>query len=111
EPESQVSLLYMTATGWTAESRAAAQPTLLGLAGGGQTDTGTPDLLAWRLATEAGEALRVVLAVLAVVATHTIERAGRAPGPALEPHHRAVLERFPLGTAPQDYGPALAAVA
>jgi histidine ammonia-lyase len=110
ENESRLTLLYMTVSGWAEEARHAAQPTLIGLAGVGQTDTSTPDLLAWRLASDAGRALDVALATLAIVAAHTILHRPR-PAPAnLEPLQRLVLGSFPAGTPPAAFGDRLTRV-
>jgi histidine ammonia-lyase len=77
EADSRLTSLYMTQTGWAEEARQAAQPTLISLGGVGPTEASSPGLLAWRLANEAGGALDVCLATLAIVAGHTIEQAGR----------------------------------
>ncbi|WP_124568315.1 aromatic amino acid lyase [Rhodococcus sp. KBW08] len=103
EPESQVGLFYMTSAGWAEESRAAATPSLIGIGGAGQTDTGTPDLLAWRKAQEAGTALDNNLSLLAVVAAHTLARTDRPVAPASVQTYRAILDRFPVGTDPIDF--------
>ncbi|MFF2110092.1 aromatic amino acid lyase [Rhodococcus koreensis] len=110
EPESQVSLLYMTSAGWAEEARAAATPSLIGLGGAGQTDTGTPDLLAWRKAHDAGEALDANLAVLAVVASHALARKNHPAPRRLEKLSQRILERFPVGSSPVDFGPQLEGV-
>jgi histidine ammonia-lyase len=110
EPESQVSLLYMTAAGWAEEARAAATTSLIGLGGAGQTDTGTPDLLAWRKAQDAGAALDNTLAVLAVVSSHTLARKGQTVPHRLTALSRQILERFPVGSPPVDFGAQLASV-
>lgn len=110
EPEHEVGLLYHTAFGWAEEARAAAQPSLIGLGGSPQTDTGTPDLLAWRRAREAGEALDATLSVLAVVAAHTIARTERPVPSALQPFAGQILSTFPVGTSPIDFGSRLAGV-
>ncbi|MET0190684.1 MAG: aromatic amino acid lyase, partial [Pseudonocardia sediminis] len=111
EPEAQVSLLDMTSAGWAEEARAAAGTSLIGLGPGGQTDTGTSEVLAWRRAGDAGAALDAGLAVLAVVAAHTIGHRGEAAPPALRPLADAVLSAFPLGTGAVGFGPGLDGVA
>jgi histidine ammonia-lyase len=108
ESESRLTLFYMTATGWAEEARQAAQPTLISLGGGGQTDASTPDLLAWRLACEAGRALEISLATLAIVAGHAIERNGRVIPPGLQQLSRQVLGSFPPASEPADFGDGLA---
>ncbi|AHK32042.1 hypothetical protein OPAG_05346 [Rhodococcus opacus PD630] len=110
EPESQVSLLYMTSAGWAEEARAAATTSLIGLGGAGQTDTGTPDLLAWRKAHDAGAALDNNLAVLGVVSSHALARTGQAVPPRLAALSRQILQRFPVGSAPVDFGTQLESV-
>ena len=110
EPESQVSLLYMTSAGWAEEARVAATPSLIGLGGAGQTDTGTPDLLAWRKAHDAGAALDNNLAVLGVVSSHALARKGQAVPHRLAVLSRQILQRFPVGSAPVDYGAHLESV-
>lgn len=107
EPEAQVALLDMTSSGWAEEARAAAGPSLIGLGPGGQTDTGTSEVLAWRRACDAGAALDAGLAVLAVVAAHTIGHRGETAPPGLAPLADAVLGAFPLGTGPVDFGAGL----
>ena len=104
EPESQITLFYMSSSGWAEEARAAATTSLIGLAGAGQTDTGTPDLLAWRKAIEAGAALDKNLAILAVVSAHTLARQGRKAPPALDEFQRRIMLQFPIATEPVDYG-------
>ncbi|MCD2195144.1 aromatic amino acid ammonia-lyase [Actinomycetospora endophytica] len=110
EPEPRTSLFGMTASGWAEQARAAAQPSLVGLGRSGQTDTSTPDVLAWRRTVDAGAALDVLLALLAVAAVHLISRRGDTVPPALAGLATAVVERYPLDTAPLDVGDALAAV-
>ncbi|MGW6174112.1 aromatic amino acid lyase [Arthrobacter sp. NPDC055138] len=107
EPESEVSTLYHVATGWAEEARAAATPTLLSLGNGGQTDTGTLDLMAWRKAGEAKLALEAVATVLAVVAAHTASRKNLLAGGELGEFQLDILERFPVGTQPVDFHGAL----
>lgn len=97
ELESRLTGLYMTQTGWAEEARHAAQSTLISLGGVGQTDTATPDLLAWRLACEAGNALEITLATLAVVASHTIQQARQQPPRRLGELFAAVLTSVPVG--------------
>ncbi|RZL83580.1 MAG: hypothetical protein EOP32_06955 [Rhodococcus sp. (in: high G+C Gram-positive bacteria)] len=104
EPESQVSLFYMSSAGWAEEARAAATTSLIGLGGAGQTDTGTPDLLAWRKAVDAGAALDINLALLAIVSAHTLARKGQAVPPRLAELNHQILQRFPVGTAPVEFG-------
>lgn len=111
EPEPQVTLFYMTSAGWAEEARAAATPTLTSIAAAGQTDTGTLDVLAWRKAQDAGNALDQNLALLAVIAAHTLARQERTVPPALRDFCDGVLERFPVGASPVEYGSRLAAVA
>lgn len=108
ETESRMTLFYMTQTGWAEEARQAAQPTITSLGGVGQTDTSTPDLLAWRLACEAGRALEVSLATLAVVASHAIACTGRQPPPKLKALFQQVLDCLPAGSDPRDFGDGLA---
>ncbi|HEV2241505.1 MAG TPA: hypothetical protein VGR98_10725, partial [Streptosporangiaceae bacterium] len=77
-----------------------------------QSDTSTHDLLAWHKAMQAGHALDRNLALLLVVAAHTIARSGRSmPAGVLGSLTADVLEVFPVGIAPLDYGHALARVA
>jgi hypothetical protein len=59
-----------------------------------------------------GRALDRNLALLLVVAAHTIARSGRSmPAGVLGLLTTEVLDAFPVGTAPVDYGHALARVA
>ncbi len=110
EAEPRTSLFPMTASGWAEQARAAARPNLVGLGRSGQTDTSTPDVLAWRGAVDAGVALDVLLGLLAVTATHLVAHRGDVLPPALRGLGAAVLERFPVDTPPTDVGDALAAV-
>jgi histidine ammonia-lyase len=111
EPESQVGLFFFGSAGLAEEARASATPTLMGV-GTGQSDTSTHDLLAWHKAMQAGRALDHNLALLLVVAAHTIARSGRSmPAGVLGSLNTDVLEAFPVGIAPLDYGDALARVA
>ncbi len=100
----------MTSAGWAEEARAAATTSLIGLGGAGQTDTGTPDLLAWRKAHDAGAALDNNLAVLGVVSSHALARTGQAVPPRLAALSRQILQRFPVGSAPVDFGTQLESV-
>jgi len=111
EPESQVGLFFFASAGLAEEARASATATLMG-AGTGQSDTSTHDLLAWHKAMQAGRALDRNLALLLVVAAHTIARSGRSmPAGVLGSLTTDVLEAFPVGIAPLDYGHALARLA
>lgn len=111
EPESQVGLFFFASAGLAEEARASATTTLMGI-GTGQSDTSTHDLLAWHKATQAGRALDHNLALLLVVAAHTIARSGRPlPAAVLGSVTAEVLDAFPVGTAPLDFGHALARIA
>ncbi|NMO88439.1 aromatic amino acid lyase [Actinomycetospora sp. TBRC 11914] len=110
ESEPRTSLFPMTASGWAEQARAAARPSLVGLGRSGQTDTSTPDVLAWRRAVDAGAALDALLGLLAVTATHLVARRGDTLPPALAGLGAAVLERYPVDTAPLDVAAALDAV-
>jgi histidine ammonia-lyase len=98
EADSRLTSLYMTQTGWAEEARQAAQPTLISLGGVGPTEASSPGLLAWRLANEAGGALDVCLATLAIVAGHTIEQAGRRAPRRLADLLDLVLTSLPPGS-------------
>jgi histidine ammonia-lyase len=106
--ESRTTLLYMTQTGWAEEARQAAQPTLISLGGVRPTDTSTPDLLAWRLACEAGTAMEVTLATLAIVAAHAIERSSQRPPQALAVLHAQTLDALPSDADPNAFADGLA---
>lgn len=108
EPAAQVSLFDMASAGWAEEARAAAQPSLIGLGPVGRTDTTTSEILAWRRARDAGEALQADLALLAVVAAHTIARRGGNAPSALAGLHATVMDAFPLHAEPAEFGGALA---
>ncbi len=110
EIESRTTLFYMTQTGWAEEARHASISTLMSLGGMGQTDTSTPDLLAWRLAGEAGRALDVTLAGLAVVAAHTLSVCGGRVPAGLRPLSDRILSVLPPDASPARYGPGLAAL-
>jgi histidine ammonia-lyase len=110
EIESRTTLFYMTQTGWAEEARHASVATLMSLGGTGQTDTSTPDLLAWRLASEAGRALDVTLAGLAVVAAHTLALCDRRVPAGLMQLSDEVLSALPPDAPPAHYGAGLAAL-
>jgi len=111
EPESQIGLFFFASAGLAEEARASATVTLMGT-GTGQSDTSTHDLLAWQKALQAGRALDQNLALLLVVAAHTVARSGRSmPVGVIGSLTNEVLGAFPVGTAPVDYGHALAQVA
>jgi histidine ammonia-lyase len=111
EPETQVGLFFFASAGLAEEARASATATLMGV-GTGQSDTSTNDLLAWHKAMQAGRALDHNLALLLVVAAHTIARSGRPmPAGVVGSLTTDVLNAFPVGTAPIDFGHALARVA
>ncbi len=110
ETEPRVSLFGMPASGWAEHARAAAQPSLVGVGRSGQTDTSTPDVLAWQRAGDAGAALDADLALLAVLAAHTLAHRKDPVPPSLAGLHASVLERFGLDTAPPAFGGAIAAV-
>jgi histidine ammonia-lyase len=107
EGEPRVSLLYLTSAGWAEEARAAAVPSLIGLGPGSQTDTTTPDVLAWRRARDAGEALVANLATLAIVAVHTVQHRGQVVPPNLRALEAAVLADCPLDISPHDFAEGL----
>jgi histidine ammonia-lyase len=102
ETDSRLTSLYMTQTGWAEEARHAAQPTLISLGGVGPTETSSPGLLAWRLANDAGQALDVSLATLAIVAGHTIEQTGRRAPQRLADLLEQVLMSLPAGSDDPD---------
>src|SRR5260221_11461810 len=80
--------------------------------GTGQGDPSTHHLLAWHKAMQAGRALDHNLALLLVVAAHTMARSGRPmPVGVIGSLTSDVLEAFPVGTAPLHYGHPLAQVA
>lgn len=110
EIEPRVSLFGMTASGWADHARAAAQPSLVGIGRSGQTDTSTPDVLAWQRTGDAGGALDADLALLAVLAAHTLAHRNDPVPPALAGLHASVLERFGPDTPPVGFGDAIAAV-
>lgn len=95
ELEPCLTILYMSAAGWAEEARSAAQVSLISLGPGGQTDTSTPDLLAWNKAQKIGEALDYILAILAVLAAHTIAYDKRTPPPALSDLYSDLLAAYP----------------
>ncbi|RNM12092.1 aromatic amino acid lyase [Nocardioides pocheonensis] len=103
ESEPQISLLYMSSAGCAEEARTAATPTFTSIAAGGQTDTGTQDLAAWAKAESVGLALDQNLALLGVVAVHTLARQDKAVPPRLRRLHDQVLRDFPLGAPPVRY--------
>lgn len=106
EPEPQVELCYMPSAGYAEDSRNAASSTLTSLASSGQTDTGTLDILAWRKATECGQALELNLSLLAVVAAHSIKRQGMTVPQKLLNLFQNILHDFPIGTSPIEFGTA-----
>src|SRR5215208_4977585 len=75
--------LHMVQTGWAEEARAHAGATLLSLGGFGQNDVPAMSFLAWRRADAVGRCLDAALAVLAALAAHALQGAGRAVPPAL----------------------------
>jgi histidine ammonia-lyase len=111
EPEPRVTLLSMTALGWAEEARLAAAPTFISLGGSAPSDTSSPALLAWRRAEETGACLQGVLAVLGVLAGHTLAAQDRVAPPPLRPRWEEIMARFPPGVPAAGYAPALAAVA
>ncbi|GAA3696100.1 aromatic amino acid lyase [Arthrobacter ginkgonis] len=111
EAEPQVSLFYMTSAGWAEEARTAATTSLISVAGGSQTDTGTPDLLAWNKSEHVRTALDANLAVLALVSAHTIARRNTPVPERLKSFQHDVLAAFPLGSDPEDFGDNLGMVA
>ena len=111
EAEPQVSLFYMTSAGWAEEARTAATTSLISIAGGSQTDTGTPDLLAWNKNEHVRTALDANLAVLALVAAHTIARRNTSVPERLESFQHDLLSAFPLGSDPEDFGDRLGRIA
>lgn len=110
ETQPRVSLFGMSASGWTDHASAAAQPSLVGVGRSGQTDTSTPDVLAWQRTGDAGTALDADLALLAVLAAHTLAHREDPVPPALAGLHASVLERFGLDTEPLGFADAIAAV-
>lgn len=110
EPESEVSTLYDVTTGWAEEARASATPSLISLGNGGQTDTSTLDLLAWRKSSEAAQALESASTLLAVSAAHLAVRKNVNATGELADFHQEILGAFPLGTKPIDFHVRLADV-
>lgn len=103
EPEPEVSTLYHVAAGWGEEIRSVTLPSIISLSNGGQTDTGTSDLLAWRKAIEAAEGLEVVLTVLAITSSHLITRKNKKISNQLEPIYKGIIGHFPLDTLHNDF--------
>lgn len=110
EPEPEVSTLYHVAAGWGEEVRSLTLPSLISLANGGQTDTGTSDLLAWRKASEATEGLEAILSVLAITSSHLITRKNEKVTARLESIYKEIMERFPLDTTHTDFNDAIKSV-
>ena len=110
EPESEVSTLYHVTTGWAEEARAAATPSLISLGNGGQTDTGTLDLMAWRKSDEAAQAVEAGCTVLAISAAHAAARKELKASGALAAFQEEILDLVPLGTRPIDFPARLDAV-
>lgn len=100
EAEPRFTLLYMAAAGWAEEARASCSASLIGLGGGGQTDTTTADLLAWNKSQRVAAALRNILAILAVLAAHTISRRKELPPPQLEDLNNDLLDLYPWDGPP-----------
>lgn len=110
EPESEVSTLYHVTTGWAEEARAAATVSLISLGNGGQTDTSTLDLLAWRKSNEAAQALEAASTVLAVAAAHTVARKNIKAAGELASFQEDILRVFPVGTKPLEFDARLSEV-
>jgi histidine ammonia-lyase len=110
EPEPLIGSFPMSASGWAEEARAAAQPSLIGLGRSGQTDTSTPDVLAWRRTVDAGNALDALLALLAVTAVHLVEHRGETFPPRLQGLRATVLDVFARDTPPIRFADAIGAV-
>lgn len=72
EKEPALSLLYMTAAGWSEEAKASCSPSLMSLAPSGQTGTSTSEALAWKKLMNILEALDVNLTILSILASHTL---------------------------------------
>lgn len=86
-------------------------PSLISLGNGGQTDTGTLDLLAWRKSNEASQALEAASTVLAVSAAQTAARKNiKARGELATFQEEILLNVFPVGTKPVEFGLRLAEV-
>ncbi len=99
--------LHMVQNGWAEEARFHAQPTLLSLGAFGQNDVPTLNFLAWRKAMAIGGCLEAGLAVLVVLASEALHRAGRMPAPGLRGLVGEVREIVPPLNEPRHLGPRL----
>ena len=97
--------LHMVQTGWAEEARAYAGATLLSLGGFGQNDVPALSFLAWRRADAVGRCLDAALAVLAALAAHALQGAGRAVPPALADLADQVRATFPPMEQMRPLGP------
>src|SRR5829696_6962138 len=97
--------LHMVQTGWAEEARTHAGATLLSLGGFGQNDVPAMSFLAWRRADAAGRCLEAALAVLAALAAHALQGAGRAVPPALADLADQVRATFPPMEQMRPLGP------
>jgi len=102
--------LHMVQNGWAEEARALAQPTLLSLGSYGQNDVPALSFLAWRKATAVGLCLDASLAVLAVLAAHTLHAAAGPVPPRLQGLVGEVLSAAPPVTEVRPLGPDCAAL-
>ena len=91
--------LHMVQTGWAEEARALAQPSLVSLGSFGQNDVTAMTFLAYRKALAVGLCLDAELAVLAILAAHSLRGAGRKAPPRLQELMDEVLAIVPpVGT-------------
>lgn len=103
ETEPRLTVLYMAASGWAEEARNAASASLISMGPGGQTDTSTPDVLAWNKAQLAGEALDHVVSLLGILAAHTLAYQKQTPPPALHELYQKILLLYPRKTDYKDF--------
>jgi histidine ammonia-lyase len=80
---------------WAEEARAAAQTTLIGLAGLGQNDTSAPSFFAWEREGAAADAFERALTIVAILAADELHRAKRDPSPPLRPFLDELRRHFP----------------
>ncbi len=104
EDDPHVTVCFYASCGWSEEARAASGQQILSLAAGGQGDTGTNDLIAWRKCLDASFALEADTGCLAVSAAHLADYKGLEPEGELAELKDAIMEIWPVGTRSVDFG-------
>lgn len=97
EDDPLVTVCFYASCGWAEEARTSTMPTIMSLAAGGQGDTGTNDVIAWRNCMNAALALEADTGCLAVSAAHLCHYKGMELDGELADLQKKIMEIWPVG--------------